>query len=227
MTEQRATDWKGPVALVLAGLALLVALSGRGFGFDGPRNWSFRAEAAPVPVQPPVPPAPPEAPVPPDFPYGMMEPMPMMPIDPDLRQEMRDMWREMWGAIDGELKAKGKPFDPAQPMKPMEPIKPMPVPPQGDYYFDSGDNVFDRGWGFVLGVYHYIQPLLQLALLALLGVILFTWLRRRSRPAYPTNYQGYQGYPPPPPAAPPVQGQGQGQGSDTPPAGYPGPGVLD
>jgi hypothetical protein len=98
----------------------------------------------------------------------------------------------------------------------------MPAP--GGYYFDSGSGWFDGAWSFVHGAYHYFQPLLQLALVVLLAAVLFTWLRRRNRPAYPAGfYQGYQGYPPPPPAAP----SAQGQGGDTPPAGYPGPGVLD
>jgi hypothetical protein len=217
MTEQRATDWKGPVALVLAGLALLVALSGRGFPFDrhfdGPRNMNLWAEAAPVPA----PTAVPAQPMPPGGLYGMNEPVPMAPVDPSMRERMLDKWYRLWG--EGEME--GAPFHMAKP----EP--PMPAP--GGYYFDGGSNALDGIWGYVRGAYHYFQPLLQLALLVLLGVILFTWLRRRARPAYPAGYYpgypGYnQGYPaPPPPSAPPAQGQG----NDTPPAGYPGPGVLD
>jgi hypothetical protein len=204
MTEQRATDWKGPVALVLAGLALLVALSGRGFPFDGSRHMEVRAGAVQVPTA-----------VPPGGLYGMNEPVPMVPGGPELRQELRDKWYQMWG---GEVE--GAPFHPAKP----EP--PMPAP--HGYYFDSGNSRFDGVWSYVRGAYHYFQPLVQLALIVLLAAILFTWLRRRSRPAYPAGYYpgypGYnQGYPPPPPAPPPAQGQG----SDTPPAGYPGPGVLD
>jgi hypothetical protein len=209
MTEQRATDWKGPVAIVLAGLALLVALSGRGFPFgshfDGPRSMVFRAEAAPVPVAPATA-VPPDA-MPPL--YGMTEPVPMVPGGPELRQGLRDKWYEMWG---GEIS--GAPFHPARP----EP----PVPAPGGYYFDSGSNVLDDTWGYVRGAYYYFQPLLQLALVALLLVIVFAWLRRRPQPA---AYAGYNPAYPPAPAAPAPPGQGQG--NDTPPAGYPGPGVLD
>lgn len=211
MTEQRATDWKGPVALVLAGLALLVALSGRGFPFDGPRNMAFRVEAMPLPVQPP------QAPTDPGNPYGMTEPMPMMPGGPELRQELRDKWSQMWGDI------KGAPI-PVQPAKPE-----APIPPAGGYYYDGDNNAIGGVWSYVRGVYHYFQPLLQLALFVLLGIILFTWLRRRNRPAYPAGYYpgqpGYQQGYPPPPSQPPASPAGQG--NDTPPAGYPGPGVLD
>lgn len=215
MTEQRATDWKGPVALVLAGLALLVALSGRGFHFDGPRHMEVLAQpwllltATPVPVEP----------VPPEGLYGMTEPVPMAPIDPNLRESLRDKFYGMWGG--GEVE--GRPFHP------LKPEPPMPAP--HGYYFDSGNSWFDGVWSYVRGAYYYFQPLLQLALLVLLGVLVFTWLRRRNRPpAYPAGYYpgypGYnQGYPPPPPAPP--QAQGQNQGDDTPPTGYPGPGVLD
>jgi hypothetical protein len=205
MTEQRTTDWKGPVALVLAGLALLVALSGRGFHGDlpwgGPRNMAVRVDPIPFPTV-----------VPPGL-YGMIEPVPMEPGGPELREGLREKWYEMWG---GQIE--GAPF---QPVKPEPPL--APVPAQGGYYFDGGNNVLDDTWSYVRGAYYYFQPLLQLALVVVLAVVLFTWLsRRRAGPSYPAGYNpGYPTQPPPP--AP----TGQGGPNDTPSTGYPGPGVLD
>jgi hypothetical protein len=212
MTEQRTTDWKGPVALVLAGLALLVALSGRGFPFgshfDGPRSMVFRAEAAPLPVPPVT--AVPADPMPPL--YGMTVPVPMVPGDPELREGLREKWYEMWG------ESGGRPFRPGHPEPPL-----APVPAPGGYYFDSGGNVLDDAWNYVRGAYYYFQPLLQLGLVVLLAVVLFTWLRRRERPAaYPAGYN--PAYPAQPQVAPPT---GQDRPNDTPSTGYPGPGVLD
>lgn len=211
MTEQRATDWKGPVAIVLAGLALLVALSGRGFPFGGPPNMALRVERMPVPT------AVPGNPMPPGL-YGMTEPVPMVPGGPELRQEIRDKWAQVWGQIEGV------PFGMAVPDKPVPPMAPMPA--QGGYYFDGGRNVLDDAWNYMRDAYSYFQPLLQLALVVLLGVVLFTWLgRRRARPPYPAGYYpSYPGYPPQPPPPAPAGQVGQ---DETPPSGYPGPGVLD
>ena len=51
MSMERNHDWKAPVALVLAGLALFIALGGRDAFDFGPRNANMMVELAPHPVE--------------------------------------------------------------------------------------------------------------------------------------------------------------------------------
>jgi hypothetical protein len=127
---ERNYDWKGPVALVLAGLALFVALSGRG-GPPWADAWRHAdnavveaerymrlPEIAPVPPLPSVPEVPKAPEVPPimDPNFGLeMPPVPAPPTVvpypwpqiPRMPPAPESGWRERWkiegGTADGRI----------------------------------------------------------------------------------------------------------------------------
>jgi len=177
---ERTTDWKVPAALILAGLALLVALSGRGFSFPGeprtqsitvsPDGGSFRLEkgvdpsafgqkfAVPEPMMPSAKPGMPAAPVAPDV--QAVPAVPAAPASPD--NIMRDKMLR--------------------------------------YSVSESNNPIEGAWQYVQGLIDYLSPLFQWVALGLLIWLGYRYLSQRNRPRAVSPAPPVTPAQPPPPA---------------------------
>jgi hypothetical protein len=178
--ERSTTDWKVPAALILAGLALLVALSGR-------NALPFSSEAQPQSIVVSAYPADP----------GSPDVSPPQMVDPSSP-----------GDPSSGVVPKGGPF-PVKPAPPMPNIGQVPMPrfrPAGpgpgmvQYGFGESRKPWDGIGSYIQGLIAYLSPLFQLGALVLLIWLAYRYLTQRNRPR-----PGYVAAPPPPqaPQAPP------------------------
>jgi hypothetical protein len=178
---ERTSDWKVPAALILAGLSLLVALSGRNFfSFQGgPQNVQSIAITTDPNIQPPVP-------FDPNDPGGQSNSSPkggFVPQKPGIPQ-VPDV-QKIPVPPDGALNAlQGKLQDSRQ----------------YGYSFGESSDPVQGVWGYIQGLIAYLSPLMQLAALGLLIWLGYGYLTRRNRPA--TTYAASA--PSAPPQGPPI-----------------------
>jgi hypothetical protein len=169
-------DWKAPVALVLAGLALFVALSGRADS-TSVAAWPrfLEREAAPfvVPAEP-VQPLEPLSPLEPTVPAPDLKPAPM-PEMPPFKGEMFDKWR-------------GREFQPAPELK-------APYPPNAELRIRGEEHPYS--WQglreHMFGIFNmWFSPLTQLV--QPLAILLLAWIiirqARRQPSAAPSAANG-------------------------------------
>jgi hypothetical protein len=195
---ERTSDWKVPAALILAGLALLVALSGRNFFSipGGPQNAQSIVISAYPNTQPPDSFDPNGSGDPSnDLPQGGFLPykpgVPSMPA-PDVKKiPLPDS-----GAFDN-LKQK------------------LQDKVQYAYDFGGSSDPMQGGWDYLQGLIAYLSPLVQLAALGLLIWLGYGYLIRRNRPV--TTYVASAQ--PTPPQAPP---SAPNHGDITSPESHPG-----
>jgi hypothetical protein len=199
---ERTTDWKGPVAIVLAGLALLVALSGRGilpFSLSGgSENMFVEAQSIPVPL-PPEPAMPPEK-----FP-GMQRP------------GMRPEGKDVWGVFGHDLNDPNAPtlaptavppdYGQFVPVAPPDIEYRMVRPPQEPAWLVINENPVDSLTAWLGRSFGSAWSLLQTVAILFFAFVVLRYFFGNRRP-YPASPQPLQ--PQQPPAAPP-----------------PPPGVLD
>jgi hypothetical protein len=180
---ERTSDWKVPAALILAGLSLLVALSGRNFfSFPGgPQNVQSLAITADPNVQPQAP-FDPNAPGDPSnsFPKGGFA-----PTKPGIQQvpDVQKIPMPPEGALNA-LKSKLQ----------------QQESQQYGYSFGGSSDPVQGVWDYVQGLIAYLSPLMQLAALGLLIWLGYGYLTRHSRPA--TTYAASAQ--PTPPQGPPI-----------------------
>jgi len=171
---ERTTDWKVPAALILAGLALLVALSGRNAftSFSEPQAQSIVIAADPTgpDVQPPP------------------------GVDPNAYSDPSS-----GGPKGGTFSVKpGSPMPNIGKM-PVPPfVQVAPVPGKLQYAVGESRNPLDGIAGYIEGLVAYLSPLFQLGALVLLIWLAYRYLTQRNRPR-----PGYVAAPPPPQAPPP------------------------
>jgi hypothetical protein len=167
---ERNSDWKVPAALILAGLSLLVALSGRNFfSFsDGPQNAQSIVISAEPGGQPPFP-------VDPNDPGGQSNSAPkggFVPVMPGIPQgpDIQKIPVPPDGALNdlrGKLQdLKGRLQDSKQ----------------FGYSFGGSSDPVQGVWDYIQGLIAYLSPLMQLAALGLLIWLGYGYLTRRNRP---------------------------------------------
>jgi len=179
---ERTSDWKVPAALILAGLSLLVALSGRNpLSFPGgPQNVqkiAISADPNPAPFDPTAPTGPNDPSN--TFPKGGFVPakpgIPQMPVAPD--GALNDLKGKLQG-LQSKLEDNQKYV----------------------YSFGGSSDPVQGVWDYVQGLIAYLAPLMRLATLGLLLWLGYGYLARRNRPA--TGYAASAQ--PTPPQGPPI-----------------------
>ena len=171
---ERTTDWKVPAALILAGLALLVALSGRNAftSFSDPQAQSIVIAAEPAG---------------PDF-------QPPPAVDPNALGDPSNAVPK-----GGSFSIKPVPPMPGIQKMPAPPfVQAFPGPGKVQYAVGESRGPIDGISSYIEGLIAYLSPLFQLGAVVLLIWLAYRYLTQRNRPR-----PGYVAAPPPPPQAPP------------------------